>query len=187
MQVNKPKKYREAKKTADTTFDKIYKFYFGKKDYPLNGVENEIRERWHTAWNMLCEAKSRGKIVAFLTQNYDIGSRTAYSDISNAMRLFGNPEIGKKAAKRAIVNEWIIKGIEKAWDNDDMLAYERLIGKYGKINGLEADQDNPIADLLTKLKPTKIEFTLKPEQLQAEADKLIEDVIDVEHKDLPND
>lgn len=176
---------REAKKTADTTFDRIYKYYFGKKAVELSEKQEAIRDRWEKAYAMLCDMKTPRKVAAMLHKLYGVDPRTGYNDIRNSMMLFGDPQIGMKSAKRAITNEWITKGIEKAWKDDDMQSYDRLISRYININGISSDQDNPIADLLRKLKPTKIEFSLEdPDKLKKEADKLMRDVEDIDHEEI---
>ncbi len=168
-------------RVTDNTFDRIYKFYFGKNGCKLTTKQEEIRDRWEKAYAMLCDFKTARQTARLLSKVCDIDQRTAYHDINNAMRLFGDPKIGLKAAKRAIVNEWIIKALEKTQAEGDWKAHEKLILRYTRINGLDADQDNPIADLLTKLKPTKIVFTTDPNVLQQDADRLMEDVEDVDY------
>lgn len=186
------RKSTSLRRKADTTFDRVWKFYFQKKNgIKLKPSEEAQRERWETAWKMLCGYYTRSQIVTFLARQHKITERLAYQDIDHSMRLFGDPKKGEKLAKMAIVNEWIIKGIKKAWDAEDMAAYERLIGKYSKVNGLDVDNENVVADMLAQQKPTMIVFTTDTETLKKQAANLMEgtdqtddiDYIDVEDED----
>ncbi len=178
--INIPDKVTPGRVT-NSTFDRIYKYYFGKNSCKLTPKQDEIRNRWEKAYAMLCDYKTPRRTAKLISKIFNVDERTAYNDINNAMRLFGDPKIGLKAAKRAIVNEWIVKALERTESEGDWKSFEKLILRYTRINGLDADNENPIADLLAKLRPTKIEFTLDPSVLEKMANDLMEDVEDVDH------
>lgn len=167
---------RAARKSSDTTFDRIYKFYFDKVEQKLSPKEDEIRQRWHDAWRLMCEFKTRTETVKLLSEEHQISEQVAYSDIKWAKMLFGDPETGDKAAKRAIVNEWIIKGLDKAYAAGDWQGYDKLILRYTRINGLDARDDDPILDMIKNRQPTAIIITSDPKSLEQEADELMKDV-----------
>ncbi len=170
------KMIREARKTNDSTFDRIYKSLFGKQNYELTEKEKEIAARWDFAWLQLCDMKPMNKVVDALCERFSVGKSVAYDDVSNAMALYGDPRKHVKEAKRSIAEQAILRALEKAWNDNNLDAYERLMGKYIAINGLDKESNNELSDLVKKLRPTALVFTLTPEQLKKEADSLISDV-----------
>lgn len=176
---------REARKTTDSTFDRIYKFYFNKKSVVvLDKDEEHTRDRWDFAWKMLNGMYARRQVVEAMSAKYGIEKSVAYDDINKSMMLFGNPAVANKDAKRAIAEEWIVKGIKKAWDDQDLDAYERLVARYAKINKLE-EEDNGLDSMLKNLKPHQVILNFKKEDLQSEAEKLRAEIIeDAEFKDI---
>lgn len=180
------KRPREANKTNDSVFDRIYKSYFGKSRIELKAEEIRIRDRWDYAYRLLCNANTNRVVVEALMKKFDIQKSKAYDDISNVILLFGSQGNTNKEFKRLRAEGWIIRGIQKAWKAEDLENYHRLINRYTKINGLDVSEDSAIADLIRKLKPTILMFTTNAEQLKKEADDLMHDVptMDVEHKEV---
>lgn len=175
---------REMRKTTDTVFDRIWKSYFNKKtNVALNKEEEAIRERWDFAWKMLANMYTRRQVIEAITQKFNVKKSIAYDDISKTMMLFGDPRNSNKEAKRALTEEWIIKGIKKAWDDGDLDAYERLVGRFAKINQLENDdQSESLEKLLKNLAPTQIIINSNVPDLEAEAKRLQDELThDIEH------
>lgn len=174
---------REARKTSDSVFDRIYKFYFNKKTtIALTREEEAVRERWDFAWKMLAGMYTKRQVVEGVIQKFDVRKSIAYDDVTNCMMLFGDPRNANKDAKRALAEEWIIKGIKKAWDDQDLDAYERLIGKFNKINQLEEENTDGLADLLKNLRPTQIVIVAKRDDLNKEIEALQKEVtLDINH------
>lgn len=168
---------QEMRKAASSTFDRIYNHIFNKKaTLELTAKELGVMERWEYAFKMLGNMNTPRQVVNLLIIKFGGRKSVAYDDVAKSMMLFGDPRNSNKEAKRAIAEEWIIKGIKKAWKNEDLDAYEKLISRYSKINGLDNETNTELADLLKKLRPTKITFTLTMEELKREADQLTEDV-----------
>jgi hypothetical protein len=179
---------RAARRSEDTTFDRIFKYYFGKVKEELSAKEEKIRSRWHDAWRFMCEFNSRTDVVKLLKAEHGISEQTAYSDYKYARMLFGDPETGDKEAKKAIVNEWILLGMKKAWATNDMMAYDKLILRYSRINNLDAE-DNQLIDLISKRKPTVIVINGDEKSLQQEADELVKDIpaVDAEYTEVKDE
>ena len=180
---------RQMRRSSDTTFDRIYKYYFIKKsNIELTAEENVIRERWDFAWQLLSNMHTRRQVVEAALTKFNIEKSVAYDDVNKAMMLFGDPQRSTKEAKMAMVDEWITLGLKKAWDNHDLQAYEKLLGRYMKLNKLEGDTTTDMADLVKKFKAHTIMIFSSPEELQREAQRLQEGVIhDVNYIDLSSD
>lgn len=172
----------EARRTKDSTFDRIFKFYYSKKKIILRDKEEQIRERWYYAWQLLCNTYTRNQVAQGIARKYEITERQGFIDVDNAMRLFSDPRNTDKMAKRAIAEEWITKGIKKAWDTGDLLSYERLIRRFNRVNGLE-NEENPMSEWIKKQKPVAVVITADPKELEKMAADLMRGVPDV--KDIP--
>lgn len=178
-EIVKKKKYRRAKRTAETTFDRIYQYYFiNKKNVrvDLNDEEEEIRQRWEFAWNMLCGIHSKMEIVRAIVERFDCDRSTAFRYIDSACRLFGNPSDQVKKARREVVNSWLETAIRKAEEKEDYDAMSRLILRYTKINGLDKEKENMEEEMVRNFKPHTIVITGAKKELLKEADDLMRDV-----------
>ncbi len=176
---------REAKKKGDTTFDRIFKYYFEKKkSIKLTDKEEAIRNRWYFAWQLLCNAYTRNQVALALKKKFELKSeKTGFNDVDSAMRLFSDPKNGDKQAKKAISEELILKGIKKAWDTENLDAYERLITRFNKVNGLE-NEENPIGDWMKRQKPIAIVFSSDENVLKKQADDLMRGIEDITFEDV---
>ena len=174
------------RRSSDTTFDLIYKYYFGDKEIALSEQQNKIRVRWRKAWDLLCSLKSRPSVVKVIVKEFHVDERTAYLDIKNAELLFQDPNEGNKQIHRTKVNRWIEMLMEKAYESGDLELIEKLIGRYIKNNNTEIE-DNPMAEYLKGMKPTQVILTADTEALRAAAEALMADVKDVQHVEIPNE
>lgn len=164
---------RQANMVDDTTFTRIWKFYYDKAEIELRPKEEEIRQRLINIWGHLGDILTdRKAVLAHMKwcedQGNPISEPIAYKDLHHAKMLFGDRAKQTKAAHRAIVNEWIVKGIERCWESKDMEGYAKLIARYNKVNGLEgADAADP-----GKWAPIAVNFNADPETLKKQAAEL---------------
>jgi len=173
---------RELRRIADTTFDRIWKFYFNTKTrIDLTEKEEEIRQRWEYVWTLSTDIMTRREIVLQLRSTYQITERQAYEDIINAWNLFGNPQDQVRKARREILSDILLKAMNKADKDSEYKALEKLALRYSRINGLDIDNKNDqLADFIKGLKPHTIIITGDPKSLQREADELMEGVEDID-------
>jgi hypothetical protein len=158
---------REMRKTKDTTFDRIFKYYHNKRTtVTLTEAEDLVRQRLDFAWKCLCEINTRQGVVDLMLAKFPtIKKSIAFDDINKAMAIFGDPRAANKEAKRALSEGWIVQGIKKAWEDGDLAAYERLLARYNKINRLE-DDDGGLGDKLKAFKAVQINITADRGDLQ---------------------
>lgn len=180
----------EMRKTKDSTFDRIWKFYHEKTNVILTAKEEEIRERWEHGWFLLCGHKNMKTACEMIVETYSVKKSIAYDDLRNAMLLFSDPRMHLKDAKKAIAETMILAGAEKAWDKGDLFMHEKYLNQYVKINGLENKDGDNIADLIKKLKPHVINFVTDESELKKEAAQLMKNIpaedIDFEQVDEGN-
>lgn len=173
---------RSAKRVEDTTYDRIWKYYFHKDtEIALSENEEEMRERWQEAWRLRCDILTKAETVEMLVKNYNVSIRTAYYDIVNSQKLFGNPQEGNKAALKVILTEILTKALKKAYDAKSYDIVEKISGRISKINGLEDKDDNLLTEMLKNMKPHTIVFSADPETLRKQAESLMEGVDEETH------
>lgn len=176
---------RLAKRTADSRFDRIYKYiYVRNKRVELTEKELELKERWDHIWDLLCGKilTDRKAVLAHHEKYPHLDERTCYVDLRNAKKLFGDGKNGTKEQKRAMVNEWLTNLIEKADKAGDYKAAEKLVLRYTRINGLDATE-NGLAEFIQKQKPVAVIINADPATLEKAAADLMKGVPGVE--DIP--
>lgn len=176
--------YVSASKTKDSTFDRIFKFYHDKKTrIELTDKEDQIRNRLEKAWFLLCnKAWSNKMVVDKLCKLFTIDKSMAYDDLRNAMILFSDPRQDVKEGKKRIHEHQILKGARMALKEKDLALHEKYMKQYAEINGLFDQNPSDISELLKKFKPHQIVIVANMQDLQAEAEKLREQItIDIPH------
>lgn len=176
---------REAKKTNDKTFDRIYKYFHNDKtQIELSPEEVKILERWEKAWLLLCRHRTRKQTADIIGKLFSVGRSVAYNDINNAMMLFSNPDNQLKEAKRAIHEEMALRGADKCWKKGDMDGYWKFVKEYREVNNLGVENADGVADLLKKFKPAQIIIVSTQEELEKQAQQIQEELTrDIECKE----
>lgn len=177
---------REARKTKDSTMDRIWKYYHDKKrQQNLTEDEHKVRERWEKAWFLLCSHKNMKDASEEIEKMFNVKRSVAYDDVRNAMLLFGDPRNDMKDAKRALAESMVLKGLEKAWAEGDLEVYYRFVKEYKEINQLNVAEDGRLAEILRKMRPTTVVFVASKEQLERQAQELMKNVptVDVDYED----
>lgn len=176
---------KQNKRTADSKFDRIYKYYHDSKTkIELTQEEVMIRERWEKAWLLLCRHRTQKQVADVIAKMFNISFATAYDDCRNAMMLFSNPQQDLKDAKRAIAESMALKGADRCWKNGDMKGYYQFTEQFKEINKLSAEEDNVIAELIKKLKPVQVNIVADINVLKSMAATLQEELTqDIEHQD----
>jgi len=177
---------REANRTNESTFDRIYKFYHNNKSrIELTKQEEAIRDRWEKAWFLLGRHRTKKQVSDILMKLFDIKQSKAFDDVSHAMMLFGNPQNDLKDAKRAIAETMAMNGANKCWKENDMEGYSRFLKLYIELNGLTSADENTVGDMLKKMKPTQIILNFKKEDVEMEAEKLHGELMqDIEFEEM---
>jgi hypothetical protein len=174
---------REAKKTADSTFDRIFKYYHNNKTrIELTDEEIRIRERWEKAWLLLCRNRTQKQVVELIEKLFNVKKSVAYDDVRNAMMLFSNPQNDLKDAKRAIAETMALNGANMCMKKGDMDGYYKFLKAYQEINRLDGKEDDIVPDMMKKLKPAAIIIVSSPAELEAQANAMQQELIeDIEH------
>jgi hypothetical protein len=189
--ISKPETLpRLANRKTDTPFDRIWKHIFTpKKRVELKAKDLALKERWEYMWKLICGdvLTDRQAILAHLQRYPDIDESTAYRDLADAKKLFGDARNGTKAQRRAIANEWITELLNKAKEKEDFTAAEKLVQRYIQLHGLDSEDSDALAKLLKKQRPAMIVFTTDPKELERQKKELEREAgrtLDVDHEEI---
>lgn len=185
------KRPREAKKTADSKFTRIWKYYHNQKTrVELTPEEEAIRQRLEKAWFLLCSHRTRKQVAELLVRIFNISIRQGWQDVADAMNLFSNPqEEGLKEAKRAIAETNAMRGMQRCWKNGDMEGYLKFQQEYNKINDLYTPrEEDSLAKFLKNFKPHTIIINTSADALLDQAKGLAKQfengTVDIPHDEI---
>lgn len=178
LTVHKEAAPRELKKSNDTDFDRIYKYYHNSKTrIVLSEEEETIRERWEKAWFLLCKGRTTKHVSDLIQKLYKVGRATSYDDVRKAQMLFSDPRNDIKEAKRRIVEQQLQDGAALAWRTGNLEMHQKYLKEISEINGLkEPAVDGNLAEIIKKLKPTQINIMASMQDLQSLAESMREEI-----------
>ena len=130
-----------------TLFDKIQKSLFSNEDTDLsklNPAELEIRTRYMGTFAVWLEnpTYTDQQIVNFIIRTYGINKSQAYIDLSRLRVMLGSIRNAGKEWHRHTVTQMALKAYaiaEKANDAKAMAAAAGVLGKYTRLDQLEAE------------------------------------------------
>ena len=150
----------------ETTLDRVFAWYVQGDTYvQLTPVEIEQKTRWEEAWAMLCNYHSPENVVKILVEQKGIKRSTAYNDVNNCMRLFGDIGKSNKDAKRYILYEYSMKCFQLSASRQppDVDQMNKAILNMIKLGGL--DKHDPDLPDFSKLEPSQFTINIPPEIL----------------------
>lgn len=126
-----------------TTLDKIRKYYLkGEDSVTLSPHQDDIRIKVYKAWNLLINYHSREQAMQVMMNDGDGCSRAqAYRYVNDAMNVFGNPLANQKEAKRYLIEEYLVKLMQRAIKDKDGNLELAVIKQMIKIGGFDKDTD----------------------------------------------
>jgi len=169
---------REAKRLNDTSFDRLWRYYYDvNREVVLTEKEEQIRRRLSNVWDLLTgkilndKKAVKAHIQWCLDNVIEISERTAYDDLKRAKQLFGDPRVNAPAFEKVRISTILLDLIEVAKDAGDLDNAQKLIRRYNAVNGLEDD-----IKIHTPRPAITINFNSDEETLKRQADELMKDV-----------
>jgi len=165
---------RSADRVNDTTFERIWKFYYDNKNsITLKPKEEEIRTRLINIWGHLADILTDRKAVLahmkWCEENgYSVKESIAYEDLKYAKMLFGDRNKQSKAAQRAISSEILLNAIHDCVKKKKHMSAARLIKEYNELNDLKNHANTDPKEW----KPINISFSGDPETLKKQLAEL---------------
>lgn len=165
---------RSADRINDSTFERIWKFYYDPKNsIELKPKEEEIRKRLINIWGHLADILTdRKAVLAHMKwceeQGYSVKEWIAYEDLKHAKMLFGDRNKQSKAAQRAISSEILLNSIHACVKAKKHMSAARLIKEYNELNDLKNHENKDPREW----KPITIIFDADPETLKKQLAEL---------------
>jgi len=123
-----------------TTFDRIYFSYLSEEvEALLTPDELERRVRIDEAWHHMVQLKSPLATAEWVQSKFEVARATAYRIVREALQIFGDVVETSKAAKRRLLWEYSLKGLDKALEIEDMRAYAAILKNMTTFEGLNLE------------------------------------------------
>jgi hypothetical protein len=127
----------------DTLFDKLYYSYFSDEvDAMLTESERVYRTRVDEAWHHMVGRKSAISAADFLQSQHGVSRATAYRIVRDALQLFGDVVKTSKDAKRRLLWEYSLKGLDECMKLGDMRAYAAILKNMTTFEGLNLEDNS---------------------------------------------
>ena len=180
---------------TETTLDRIIASYDKQAGIILTEKEKEVEQRLRNAFTILAAGWSVKETAQKLMKvnKKEISLQTAYRDIADAKKLFGDIEKSTKEGDRAIISEMAIRVYRLAMKNRNFREMNVAVANLIKLKGLAQE----IANLpkWEELAPHKFDIVIPPELLDHFkkmiatgsvnlTDRKIEGVIDISHEEI---
>jgi hypothetical protein len=125
-----------------TSFDRIYFSYLSEEvEALLTPDELERRVRIDEAWHYMVKRKSPLTTAEWLQGKFDVGRATAYRIVREALQIFGDVVQTSKDAKRRLLWEYSLKGLDRCLKDGDMRAYAAILKNMTTFEGLNLEED----------------------------------------------
>ena len=125
-----------------TSFDRIYYSYLSEEvEALLSEEELERRARIDDAWHYMVKRKSPLAAAQWLQEKRGVSRATAYRIVREALQVFGDVVKTSKDAKRRLLWEYSLKGLDKCLKIDDMRAYAAILKNMTTFEGLNLEDN----------------------------------------------
>jgi hypothetical protein len=113
--------------------------------YEISESDMRIKKRWEAAYAMLSDDMQNDRSVAkMIASRFNVDISTAYVDIRDCKKLYGDVLHSNKEALRNMVTQWSIDFLRKANHTNNMKSIEKALERITKANNLDKeDQDLP--------------------------------------------
>jgi len=128
--------------TKDTHFENVLASYLNEKEIKLSPVEEEMKQRWETAFSLLLNSKGREEAVKILKGKFNISLATAYRDINRALSLFGDITKSRKEGWRYIIFEYNQKLYQMAQKAQELQTMGKCLDRMIKLAELDKEESN---------------------------------------------
>lgn len=146
-------------KGKESTLDKIRKYYLSGDDkVSLSEKQEAIRINVYKAWNLMINYHSREQAIKTMMNDAGCSRAQAYRYVEYSLSVFGNPLVNHKEAKRYLIEEDLMRLMQRAIKDNDGHLQLAVIKQRIKIGGFDKDTD-------PKFNPEKLQaqvYVLKP-------------------------
>ena len=176
-----------AKKSKETTLDKIRKYYLqGEDKTKLSPKQDTIRINVLKVWNLMINYHSDEQAIKTMINEVGCSRAQAYRYLQYSKSIFGDPGKNFKEAERYLIREDLMRLQQQAMRDKDGALVLGVIKQRIKIAQLDKDTDQ-------KFNPEKLQaqvYILKPHptalaMMEAAREGGVFDFNNVEAEDVP--
>ena len=169
---------------GDTHFDKVLASFLNEGSVELSPFQIEMKNRIKTAFSLLLNFHSREQAANVLKDQFDISQATAYRDIGNALRIYGDINKASKEGMRYIIFEYNQKLLQLATKEKNLEQMGRALDRMIKLAELDKDETLVNLEKLANLDIT-ISIGKKAEKaIIAQNEKGVVDLNDFDAEDV---
>ncbi|MGJ3236418.1 hypothetical protein [Marivirga sp.] len=126
------------RKFTGSTTEKLEMYLRQKPGIVLTETEEHILERYHMAMSIMTKDKegypnTEAETAKKMKAHFGISLVTAYHDISEAQKLYGNAFTVKKSVKQKMAMDMAIEAIRWALRDKDLEQYIKALNTFNKI------------------------------------------------------
>lgn len=126
---------------TDTHFESILASFLNEGSVTLSPFEQEMKERIKTAFSLLLNFHSRQQASSVMMQQFDISQATAYRDIGNALKIYGDINKASKEGMRYIIFEYNQKLLQLATKDKNLEQMGRALDRMIKLAELDKEEN----------------------------------------------
>lgn len=127
----------------ETPFDRLYFSYFSEEvEAMLTEAERRHRDRVDEAWHHMVGRKSPLSAAEWLQGKHQVSRATAFRIVRDALQLFGDVIKTSKDAKRRLLWDYSLKGLDKCLEIEDMRAYAAILKNMTTFEGLNIEDNS---------------------------------------------
>lgn len=158
--------------TKRTSLEKIHEYLHSTSGNVVLSEQDQAKlERSRAAWDLRIKCYSKTEIANILVDAYGCSRSQAYKDIDFSEKLYSNPTVNEKRAKREVASHYALRMMKRAEACLDYKIGARFLDLYIKANLL--DKEDAVLPSPDKLKIPDIVTGIDP-RLEQVLVKLIE-------------
>lgn len=169
--------------TNDSHFEKILGSFLN-DGVELSPFQTEMKNRIKTSFSLLLNWHSREQAAKVLMEQFDISQATAYRDIGNALKIYGDINRASKEGMRYIIFEYNQKHLQLATKEKNLEQMGKAIDRMIKLAELDKEENLVNLEKLANMDIT-ISIGKKAEKAIVESNrKGVVDLNDFEAEDI---
>lgn len=170
--------------TTDSHFEKILASFLNENGVTLSAFEEKMKDRIKAAFSLLLNFHSREQAASVLEQQFEISKATAYRDIGNALKIYGDINKASKEGMRYIIFEYNQKLLQLATKEKNLEQMGRALDRMIKLAELDKEENLVNLEKLANMDIT-ISIGKKAEKAIIEANnKGVVNLNDMEAEDI---
>ena len=126
---------------TDTNFEAILASFLDDGSVKLTPHQDKMKQRIMASFSLLLNWHSREQASKVLMQQFDISQATAYRDIGNALKIYGDVNKSSKEGWRYIIMEYNQKLLQLATKEKNLEQMGRAMDRMIKLAELDKDEN----------------------------------------------